>query len=307
VNVELRQLRYFVAVAEELHFTRAAQRLHIAQQPLSAAIARLERQLGVKLLARTTRRVELTAAGAALLEPARAALQAVDDAVDAAQAAGRGEAGELLVGLSSGAWYGLEPLFVTLRERHPMLRLHPRQQSTGPLLHELRDGRLDVAVGLCVHDPPGLDSQRLKDEPVFLAVPPDHELAGHARVELARLRDATFALDDPSDGPDYNAAVLALCERAGFAPRTRSYATYHDAWQNAIVHDGCVGLTVRSAIHSTHRDMRLIELQPPATFPLDLLWRPAASERLRPALRALLALAAEVTRREGWARRRSAA
>src|SRR5918994_897889 len=98
VNVELRHLRYFVAVAEELHFTRAARRLHIAQQPLSAAIARLERQLDVKLLARTTRRVELTAAGVALLEPARAALRAVDEALAAAQAAGRGEAGELGVG-----------------------------------------------------------------------------------------------------------------------------------------------------------------------------------------------------------------
>ena len=88
VNVELRHLRYFVAVAEELHFTRAAQRLHMAQQPLSAAIARLEQELGVTLLARTTRRVELTEAGAALLEPARAALRAVDDAIAAAQAAG---------------------------------------------------------------------------------------------------------------------------------------------------------------------------------------------------------------------------
>src|SRR5215218_9568917 len=93
VNVELRHLRYFVAVAEELHFTRAAGRLHIAQQPLSAAIARLERELGVTLLFRTTRRVELTDAGAALLEPARAALQAVDEALAAATAAGRGEAG----------------------------------------------------------------------------------------------------------------------------------------------------------------------------------------------------------------------
>ena len=92
VNVELRHLRYFVAVGEELHFTRAARRVHIAQQPLSAAIARLEQQLGVTLLERTTRRVELTEAGEALLEPARAALRAVDDALAAAQAAGRGEA-----------------------------------------------------------------------------------------------------------------------------------------------------------------------------------------------------------------------
>jgi DNA-binding transcriptional LysR family regulator len=301
VNVELRHLNYFVAVAEELHFTRAATRLHMAQQPLSAAIARLEQQLDVKLFERTTRRVELTEAGAALLEPARAALTAVDDAIDAARAVGRGEAGQLVFGLSSGAWYGLEPLFDALRERYPQLRLHVRQQSTRPLLDDLRAGRLDIAVGLCVRNPTDLARQRLKDEPVFVAVPQHHELAGQARAELGQLRDTTFALDDPSEGPDYNAAVIALCTRAGFTPRTRTYATHHDAWQNAILHDGCVGLTVRSAIHASHRDLELVELQPPATFPLDLLWALPAGRELKRALGTVLALAAEVTRDEKWA------
>src|ERR687897_2918434 len=182
VNVELRHLRYFVAVAEELHFTRAAQRLHMAQQPLSAAIARLEQELGVTLLERTTRRVELTEAGAALLESARAALRAVDEALAAAQAAGRGEAGELGVGLSSGAWYGLEPLFDAVRERHAGLRLHVRQQSTRALLDDLRAGTLDVAVGICVQDPGGLSCRRLKNEPVFVTVTESHPLAGRERI-----------------------------------------------------------------------------------------------------------------------------
>jgi DNA-binding transcriptional LysR family regulator len=300
VNVELRHLRYFVAVAEELHFTRAAGRLHIAQQPLSAAIARLEHELGVKLLARTTRRVELTEAGAALLDPARAALQAVDEALAAAVAAGRGEVGDLILGLSSGAWYGLEPLFDAVRKRHGQLRLHVRQQSTRPLLDDVRAGHLDAAVGLCVQDAGGLATQRLKDEPVLLAVPAQHRLAGRARVDVAELRDETFALDDPSDGLHYNAAVLAVCARAGFTPRTRNYATHHDAWQNAILHHGCVGLTVTSAIHSAHRDLELIALRPTATFPLDLLWRPTGGDPLPPTLGTFIALAAHVTRDEAW-------
>jgi DNA-binding transcriptional LysR family regulator len=300
VNVELRHLRSFVAVAEELHFTRAARRLHIAQQPLSAAIARLERELGVQLFARTTRRVELTEAGAALLDPARAALQAVEDAIGAAVAAGRGEAGDLVLGLSSGAWYGLEPLFEAVRER-TQLRLHVRQQSTRPLLDDVRAGDLAAAVGLCVQDAGGLGTQRLKDEPVLLAVPAQHRLAGRTRVDIAELRDETFALDDPSDGPDYNAAVLAVCARAGFTPRTRTYATHHDAWQNAILLHGCVGLTVTSAIHSAHRDLQLIALEPAATFPLDLLWLPTGDEPLPPTLGAFIALAADVTRDEAWA------
>jgi len=298
--VELRHLRYFVAVAEELHFTRAAQRLHIAQQPLSAAISRLEQQLGVKLLARTTRRVELTEAGTALLDPARAALQAVEEALAAARAVGHGEVGELVIGLSSGAWYGLEPLFEAVRER-TQLRLHVRQQSTRPLLDDVRAGHVDAGVGLCVQDPGGLGTQRLKDEPVFLAVPAGHRLAGRERVDVAELRDETFALAYPSEGPDYNAAVLAVCARAGFTPRTRNYATDHDAWQNAILHHGCVGLDVTSAIHSAHRDLRLVPLQPATTFPLDLLWRRGDDEPLPPTLGAFIALAADVTRDEAWA------
>jgi DNA-binding transcriptional LysR family regulator len=298
VNVELRHLRYFVAVAEELHFTRAAARVHIAQQPLSAAIARLEQQLGVTLLERTTRRVQLTEAGEALVEPARTALRAVDDALAAAQAAGRGEAGDLAVGLSSGAWYGLEPLFDTVRERHPRLRLHVRQQSTRPLLDDVRAGRLDLAVGLCVEDPGGLAIQRLKDEPVFVAVADGHRLAGRGGVALAELGDETVALDDPADGPDYNAAVLAALATAGTAPRTRELATHHDAWQNAILHDGCIGLTVRSAIHSSHRGLELLAVEPQTSFALDLLWR---AEEPPAAVTTFVTLAAEVTRRERWA------
>jgi DNA-binding transcriptional LysR family regulator len=300
VNVELRHLRYFVAVAEELHFTRAARRVHIAQQPLSAAIARLEQQLGVTLLERTTRRVELTEAGEALLEPARAALRAVDEALAAAQAAGRGEAGELAVGLSSGAWYGLEQLFDALRAEHPALRLHVRQQSTRPLLADVRAGTLDLAVGLCVQDPGGLGCQRLKNEPVFLAVPESHPLAARRRIALAELATETIALDDPADGPDYNAAVLGALAAAGVAPRTRAFATHHDAWQNAILNDGCVGLTVRSAIHSSHRGLHLLPVEPRTTFPLDLLWRAEPGEPPRPAILAVAATAAEVTEREGW-------
>ena len=284
---------------EELHFTRAAQRLHIAQQPLSAAIARLERRLGVALFVRTTRRVELTPAGTALLEPARAALRAADDAVAAALAAGRGVAGELSVGLSNGAWYGLEPLFERLRERHPALRLQVRQQSTRPLLDDVRASRLDVAVGLCLQDPGELCVQRLKDEPVLLAVPAAHRLARRRRVRVAELRDECFALDDPAEGPDYNAGVRAVCSGAGFEPRGRELATHHDAWQNAILADGCIGLTVRSAIHSAHQGLRLIALDPPATFPLDLLWR-RGDEQRSPAVGAVVAAAAEVARSEHW-------
>ena len=296
VNVELRQLRYFVAVAEELNFTRAAERLHIAQQPLSAAIARLEHQLGGRLFDRTTRRVTLTDIGVALLEPARAALQAADTAVATARAVATGEAGDVSIGLSAGAWYGLGELFEALRERHPGLRLHVHQQSTRPLVDAVRGGRLDLAVGLCVRVPDDLEARRLKDEPVVLVLAADHPLAGRATATLDDVRDEPFALDDPAEGPDYNAAVIELCARSGFTPATRELQTHHDAWERAIAAGDCVGLTTRSSAHATHPGVRVLALDPPATFPLDLLWLPSP----RPAIERVVEVALETVRQHGW-------
>jgi DNA-binding transcriptional LysR family regulator len=296
VNVELRQLRYFVAVAEELNFTRAAERLHIAQQPLSAAIARLEHLLGAKLFDRTTRRVRLTEAGTALLEPARATLQAADAAVGAVRLVAAGEAGDVSIGLSAGAWYGLGEFFEALGARHPGLRLHVHQQSTRPLLDAVRAGRLDLAVGLCTRVPEDLAACRLKDEPVVLVIAATHPLAGRPAAALGELRDETFALDDPAEGPDYNAAVLDLCARSGFTPATRQLQTHHDAWERAIAAGDCVGLTTRSSAHATHPGVRVLALEEPATFPLDLLWRPGA----RPAIERVVAVALATAERHGW-------
>ena len=215
MQVELRQMRYFVAVAEELNFTRAAERLHMAQQPLSAAIARLEQQLGFKLLERNTRRVALTEAGTAFLEAARSALAAADAAVDVAQAAARGLTGDVAIGMSAGAWYGLAELFERLRDEHPGLRLNVRQQSSQPLVRAVGAGELDLAVGLCVPQDPSLEMHRLKDEPVVLVAAADHALAALAEScrELRRpsgnkRRLQSFML---SCHPSTRRGVRALC------------------------------------------------------------------------------------------------
>jgi DNA-binding transcriptional LysR family regulator len=300
VNVELRQLRYFVAVAEELHFTRAAQRLHMAQQPLSAAIARLELQLGVQLLDRTTRRVALTEAGEAFLEASRAALRTVDVAVETALASGRGESGDVSIGMSAGAWYGLGDLFSEIRVRYPGLRLHVRQQSTRPLLDAVRSGELDLAVGLCAQVPGDLEARRLKDEPVVLVLSADHRLAGRDAVRLAEVREETFALDEPSEGPHYNEAVRALCAEHGFDPAGRELQTHHDAWERAIADGDCVGLTIMSSLHVAHPRVRTVRVEPRATFPLDLVWRPQPGLPLRPAVRTVIGVAIGIAEREGW-------
>jgi DNA-binding transcriptional LysR family regulator len=299
VNTDLRQLRYFVAVAEELNFTRAAARLQMTQQPLSASIQRFETELGVDLFHRTTRRVELTDAGTALLEPARIAIQAVDDALATARAAGSGIAGELRFGLSTGARYGLEPLFAALDQRFPAVRLQTRHDSAFPLIAALRGGRLDVAVTFAAHIPADLERLRLKDEPGVLAVAADHPVAGRDSIRLSELRDETFALDIPGDNPDYDQAVIEGCRRSGFEPRTRASSRFHDSWEGAVHSEGCVGITVRTALHSKHRDLRLLTIEDPPTFPLDLVWRNPTGT-LRPAVSALVTTARQVCNEQSW-------
>jgi DNA-binding transcriptional LysR family regulator len=290
VDADLRLLRYFVAVAEELHFTRAAARLHMTQQPLSAAIRRLEADLGVQLFDRTTRRVELTDAGRALLEPARSALQAAEDALAAARATGQGVAGELRFGRSHGARYGLEALFATLAERHPALRLRIRQDSNASLLADVRDGQLDLAVTFCARIPAELEHERLKDEPVVAAVAATHPLADRETIALHELRGETFALDASGENRDYDDAIVETCRRSGFEPRTRATAEMHDAWFEVIGAEGCVGLTTRSSIHVVNRDLRLLDLQEPPAFPIDLVWRAPP----RPTVHAVVATARAV-------------
>ena len=299
MDADLRLLRYFVAVAEELHFTRAAARLHIAQQPLSAAIRRFEADLGADLFHRTTRRVELTDAGRALLEPARVALRAADDALAAARAAGRGVVGDLEFGLSSGARYGLEPLFAALAERHPDLHLQTHQDSAAPLLAGLREGRLDIAVTFGAHVPGDLEHERLKDEPAVLAVATDHPLADRRTVALGELRDETFAIHGTGANPDYDTAVIEACRRAGFEPRTRASAAFHDPWEGAVHTEGCVGLTVRTALHAAHRELRLIALEDQVTFPVDLVWRDPNGTP-RPAIEAVITTARDVREQQRW-------
>jgi DNA-binding transcriptional LysR family regulator len=290
VDADLRLLRYFIAVAEELSFTRAAACLHMSQQPLSAAIRRFEGDLGVELFRRTTRHVELTDAGRAMLEPARAALRTADDALAAARAAGRGVAGELRFGLSLGARYGLEALFAALAAEHPALRLHVRHDSTAPLLDDLHDGRLDLAVTFGAHLPDTVEHERLLEAPAMVGVAAAHPLAARADVALAELANETFALDVPGDNPDYDSAVVEACRRSGFEPRTRASSTIHDAWEQLIRDAGCVGLTARTCAPAAHRDVRLLPVRDPLTFSVDLVWR-TSNGPTRPALDAVIATA----------------
>ncbi|WP_327406725.1 LysR family transcriptional regulator [Streptomyces sp. NBC_01288] len=196
-RLETRELAYFVAVAEELHFGRAAERLGMAQPPLSRAIGRLERRMGVRLLERTSRRVALTDAGAVFLDESRRLLDSLDAAVRRAQRVR--QPGRLVMAVRPGTASGLIADLVRSAEvgSHDVVFAHDRPAA-------LRDGRADVAL-LCLgtDDLTGLRTAHLTEETAFALVPRDHPLAGRTTVTVAELRqDATFDPECPPLGLD---------------------------------------------------------------------------------------------------------
>jgi DNA-binding transcriptional LysR family regulator len=295
MKADPRLLRSFVVLADELHFSRAAARLHIAQPALSQQVKRLELQLGLELFERTRRSVELSEAGRAILAPARAAVDAAGSVEEIAAAMARGERGELRLGFSPGVHYIAQAVLAEAGRRLPALRVRARQDSSGALSDAVATGELELALGFCAEPRAGIVCERFLEERAVLAVGSAHRLAPRRRpVRLAELRRETFALVDPRDGPGFNRAVVAHCREAGFEPRLARDPHGPMAWETAVRMDGCVGLTTRSAAASTARDLRLFELRDEIGFPLQLI-RPARPlAALKPVARAFRRLAREM-------------
>ncbi|MFJ4918997.1 LysR family transcriptional regulator [Streptomyces sp. NPDC088725] len=192
--MELRHLEYFVAVAEERHFTRAAQRLMVSQSGLSASVRALERELGARLFVRTTRRVELTGAGTALLAEASRALASVRAAKEAVAAVQGLLRGELAVGAEQCvAGVHVPALLARFRAEHPEVEVRLRQAGSAALVEDVAAGRLDLAfVAVCGGVPEGVRLVPLAREPMVLLCHPDHPLAGAEKAEWAALGDEVF-------------------------------------------------------------------------------------------------------------------
>jgi DNA-binding transcriptional LysR family regulator len=274
-------------LAEELHFRRAAERLHITQPALSQQIARLERQVGIRLLDRTQHRVELSDAGRAVLTPAVEAVRATEAAAAAARAHAAGEAGTLRLGFSPGAHYVAQALLATLAREWPALRVHARQDNTGLLVRLVADGELEVALGFCAQAADGVRRDVVREERAVLAIAESHPLAEAGAVALADLAEETFALVDAHDGSGYNAAVRAHCRAAGFEARTPPDPHGPMAWETAVRTGGCVGLTTHASAPATARGVRLRPLKPALSFPIHLISGPHPG----PAARRFAALA----------------
>ncbi|KRB75110.1 LysR family transcriptional regulator [Nocardioides sp. Root190] len=260
--MELRHLRYFQAVADEKHFGRAAARLHMAQPPLSQQIRQLEGELGVDLLHRTTRRVDLTPAGEAYLVRVHAILQAVDAAGAEAQRIGQGLEGRLAIGCVGSATYSLLPALArALRAQLPGVDFAFRgEMLTSDQVVALRDGSIDLALLRPSGDAAGhadLTEQVLRQEKYVVALPDGHRLATRSRIRVADLRDEGLIVHSGHGKSAMYDAVVGLCREAGFEPvirhevaETSTLVTFVAAGLGvAIVPEPVSELVVAGAVH----------------------------------------------------------
>ena len=219
--MELRHLRYFVAVAEELNFTRAAKRLGINQPPLSFQIRRLEKELGTLLFLRGTRGVELTNAGKLMLEEARLILKEVETAKAGVQRRARGESGRIVIGFSGGTYF--HPLIPAIireyRTDYPDVILFPQVSGTAFLTVQLLAGQIDIAfVRLPIDDGDGLVIEPLVEEPTVMVVPAGHPLGRRTSASLRAFAQDSFVLYPRTINPRVYDSIIAAFKQAGFTP-----------------------------------------------------------------------------------------
>ncbi|WP_175652715.1 LysR family transcriptional regulator [Pseudomonas sp. Marseille-P9899] len=220
--MELRHLRYFIAVAEELHFGRAAQVLGISQPPLSQQIQALEQELGARLFERTNRRVELSEAGRLFLEEARQVLAQVDKAADVARRAQLGELGEMKIGFTSSAPFNssIPKAIYSFRQRFPAVHLNLKEMSSHDVADALLDERIEVGLMRPLPLPESLIATELFREPLVAVLNAAHPLAQGSEqgVHLADLAHEPFVFFPRSYGSGLHAQLLSLARQAGFSP-----------------------------------------------------------------------------------------
>jgi DNA-binding transcriptional LysR family regulator len=297
VTPDLRQMRYVVEVERERSFSRAALKLHVAQQAVSQQIKVVEGELGVQLFERTSRGVEPTAAGEAFVQEARRALSAAERVAQRAQAAARGEVGTLRLAYTLATVYETLPVLIdALAAEHPELKVRPREVFAEDIEGLLGNERVDVALAPHVGHRMGLDQYTVRQEPFVAAVAENHPLAAEQHIPLAALAGEMVELWPQTMSPGYYDAVVTACRDAGFEPRLDEQAG-STVW-GSIARGRGVGLVVGSLGHQLPRGLTLIALTPPApTLTIDLVW---PAERTTPGVRRLVDIADRLAQVRGW-------
>lgn len=275
--MEIHQLKSFLAVAEELHFGRAAQRLHIAQPPLSRTIRQLERDLGATLFDRNTRSVRLTAAGEALLGPAHEVLNSCRLAELAVASAGRGLTGRIRIGFAGASSHVYVGRWVKLvREHHPGVEFELHSSAYArESLNKILDKTLDVGMVRWMSPTAGVESRVIAQEQLLIALPNGHPLAIHEAIRMEDLADEAWVTLPAEPGSVLRDALIKVADDAGFYPRIVQSAP--DSWSVMALVSAEVGcsLTLASVAASMANPgvvFRPIHNSPP---PLDLrlVWR----------------------------------
>jgi DNA-binding transcriptional LysR family regulator len=261
--MELRHLRYFVAIAEERSFTRAAERLWVAQPGLSTQIRRLESELGTQLFERHTRGVDLTDAGEVFLERARTALAAAEAARSTGRDLEEGLVGSVRLGIVTGAgWPGISALLGRFGRERAAIELTVVESYGGTLLRDLRDGRLDAMIAPSVFGSAELRRVRLGREPWLVLAGPDHRLAGCGPVTAPELEGERFVVTGHRDGAAYDRfvadtlaalGVTAALERGGPGPAMLAEVTAGEALALTTTPFGAAGPVSARAIHPGRR------------------------------------------------------
>ncbi len=282
-SVDLRLLRYFLAVAEESHLTKAAARLGIRQPPLSQQIRVLEEELGVTLFHRLPRGMELTESGRALLDDARNIIALVDQAVDGVRRVSLGEAGRLTVGFTgSAAFHPFVPSVIRrFRESAPQVRLVLEESSTGELREAVAEGRVDVAFIRGAHGADrGVVMETVLEETMLAAFPADHPAVkgrSRKRIALSELADESLILYRRHSGPGLYDAVIAACTAEGFSPRVTQEAPRMLSTLSFVAAGLGVSLVPASLRRVNIEGVVYVSVTHPKTLraPLNLIWRDA--------------------------------
>jgi DNA-binding transcriptional LysR family regulator len=295
--MELRQLHYFVTLAEELHFGRAAAREHIVQSALSQRLQRLERELGVTLVERTTHHVRLTAAGAAFLIDARQILAHVERATVAAQRAARSTP-SLRVGVVDASYDSMSLILHEVQQQYPDLEIHQVEVGVPEQFQRLVDGRLDVGIGRASLAPPAVASQLLRLDPLGVLVAENHPFAARSDIPVAALAAEPLLLSQETRAPEFNQFVIELCRSVGFIP-TLYNGTVDSILASAdlVAQQRCVLCAPSSCVPTPAGIVWRPLVAPQSRYPWSVLWRAGDSSEH---VSALVDAARTLSEQLGW-------
>lgn len=285
--MELRHLRYFVTLAEELHFGRAAEKLHIAQPPLSQQIQQLEAELGFQLFHRTKRTVQLTAAGQVFLSEVEAIMRQLNRAVQIGRQTSRGEMGQLAIGfVSSTAYNILPPILRKFRTRVPGVNLELHEMTTDRQLQWLREGQIDVGFLRPPIEEDIFNYEIVFEEPLVVALPETHLIANQSSVSLRSLSNELFILFPRPIAPGLYDRIISLCQQVDFSPTVVQEAIQMQTIVSLVAAEIGIAIVPESLQHLQRTGVVYkTMLEPTASVAIAMIWR---SNDTSPALQRFL-------------------